>query len=72
MWQQIWFLVNLVFVALLIFYMFAHRTVAIRRLEGRAEPLRKAILTRNIAGILTAVAFVCMAASFLINMRVNG
>ncbi|MFC4103861.1 hypothetical protein [Paenibacillus xanthanilyticus] len=72
MWQQIWFLVNLAFVALLIFYMFAHRTVATRRLEGQPEPLRKAILTRNIAGILTAVAFVCMAASFLINMRVNG
>ncbi|MBB3109147.1 heme/copper-type cytochrome/quinol oxidase subunit 2 [Paenibacillus phyllosphaerae] len=72
MWQQSWFLINMAFVALVIFYMFAHRSVTMAKMEGAQDQLRKALLKRRIAGILTIIAFIGMAGSFVMNMKVNG
>ncbi|MCQ6558189.1 hypothetical protein [Paenibacillus mendelii] len=71
-WQQIWFLVNMVFVALLITFMFTHRSVSMARLEQNEQKVKSAVRVRNTIGIITIIAFLAMIASFLMNMRVNG
>ncbi|UVI32256.1 hypothetical protein [Paenibacillus spongiae] len=71
-WQQIWFVLNMIFVALLIMFMFNHRSVTMARQEQDVQRLRSATRMRGIVGILTIVAFIAMITSFLINMRVNG
>ncbi|WP_274651784.1 hypothetical protein [Paenibacillus humicola] len=71
MWQQIWFVVNFVFVALLIVFMFAHRAVITARQQGDPQRLLRASRTRLAVGVLCAAAFAAMAASFLIAMRMG-
>ncbi|AZN40597.1 hypothetical protein [Paenibacillus albus] len=72
MWQQLWFLTNMVFVTLAIVYLFVHRSVTQARLENDALKLTRARKVRVVVGIFTVVAFIAMASLFLVNMRVNG
>jgi len=72
MWQQIWFIINMGFVALLITFLFVHRSVTLARLAQDAEQLRKAKRLRLILGVLTIVALSAMVFSFLMNMHLNG
>lgn len=72
MWQQLWFLTNMVFVTLAIVFLFVHRSVSIARLEHNEQKVSSMRKARVIVGICTIVAFVVMASFFLVNMRVNG
>lgn len=72
MWQQIWFVVNMLFVALLIVFLFSHRSVTLARQEKAEQRIRNAVRIRTILGILTVLAFIGMALSFVMNMKVNG
>ncbi|REE70665.1 hypothetical protein A8990_12877 [Paenibacillus taihuensis] len=72
MWQQLWFLANMVFVTLAIVFLFVHRSVSIARLENNQQKVSSMRKTRTIVGICTIVAFVVMASFFLVNMRING
>jgi len=72
MLTQIWFLVNLVFVASFIAYLFTGR--ACREAEaagdaGRAKQLRR---RRRLTGLLALAAFIATTAVLLVNMAVNG
>jgi hypothetical protein len=68
-WQQIWFVVNIVFVGLLIGFLFAHRSVTMADGQKDGERKRRAAKIRMVLGILTVLAFIAMAASFLASMR---
>lgn len=68
---QIWFAINVVFVALLIIFLFTHRAVTMARMEKNAELIRRKSRVRLIFGILTIVAFVAMVSSFVYHMKVN-
>ncbi|BBH21144.1 hypothetical protein Back11_24890 [Paenibacillus baekrokdamisoli] len=70
-WQQMWFLTNMVFVAMLIVLLFVHRAVTLARLQKDAERIKRSVRVRTIIGIIVVLAFIAMAVFFLINMRVN-
>ncbi|WP_308639009.1 hypothetical protein [Paenibacillus silvisoli] len=72
MWQQLWFVTNMAFVALVIFYLFLHRSVTTARQEQDAQRLAAMKRGRMLIGVLAVIAFILMASCFLINMRVNG
>ncbi|MBP3964333.1 MULTISPECIES: hypothetical protein [Paenibacillus] len=72
MWQQLWFLTNMVFVTLAIVFLFVHRSVTLAKEQSDQMKLAKAKRVRMIVAIFTSIAFVVMATFFLINMRVNG
>lgn len=74
MWQQIWFIVNCFFVASLIAYLFVHRSYAEAKRQAGHNRRRLSRINRGriALGVASAVLFVLMSASFLINMRVNG
>lgn len=73
MWSGIWFLTNMVFVISVVAFLFAHRAVTEgRRLQVAATRLSASIRLRRTIGIASIVLFVAMAASFMINMKVNG
>ncbi|CAM3962633.1 hypothetical protein L1N85_03430 [Paenibacillus alkaliterrae] len=72
-WTFIWFLVNMLFVASIITYLFMHRSYTEkRRLSNDAELLNRLNRRRRLAGALSIILFIAMAASFMINMRLNG
>ncbi|QHW30312.1 hypothetical protein GZH47_05265 [Paenibacillus rhizovicinus] len=70
-WQQLWFLSNMVFVALLIVYLFMHRAVTLARQEQNAVLLAKKLKVRMTFAFITIASFLVMISFFLINMRVN-
>lgn len=72
MWQQIWFVVNMLFVAFLILLLFSHRSVTLARQEKAEQRIRGALRNRSIWAVLTVLAFIGMAFSFVMNMKVNG
>ncbi|GGD70433.1 hypothetical protein [Paenibacillus nasutitermitis] len=72
MWQQIWFIVNMFFVALLIIFLFSHRSVIQARQEKAEQRIRSAVRKRFVFGVLTVLAFLGMSLSFVMNMKVNG
>ncbi|SEN16686.1 hypothetical protein [Paenibacillus sp. OV219] len=72
MWQQLWFLTNMVFVTLAIVFLFIHRSVTQARNENDALKVSRMRKARAVIGIFTVIAFVVMASFFLVNMRVNG
>jgi uncharacterized BrkB/YihY/UPF0761 family membrane protein len=72
LWQQIWFVVNMLFVTLVIVFLFVNRTLSMARLEKDEARVRQASRIRLMIGILTIIAFIGMVFSFLMNMRVNG
>ncbi|SDW34236.1 hypothetical protein [Paenibacillus sp. CF384] len=72
MWQQLWFLTNMVFVTLAIVFLFVHRSVTLAKQQPDVRRIMKAKKVRMVVGIFTILAFIGMASLFLINMRVNG
>ncbi|QYR20034.1 hypothetical protein KZ483_19465 [Paenibacillus sp. sptzw28] len=72
LWQQIWFVVNMLFVTLVIVFLFVNRALTMARLEKDEARVRRASRKRLIIGILSIIAFIGMVFSFLMNMRVNG
>ncbi|MDQ6421078.1 hypothetical protein RB620_16745 [Paenibacillus sp. LHD-117] len=72
-WTAIWFIMNMLFVASLIAFLFMHRSHAMAAQQGEGAG-RILLLKRRklIAGVVSAVFFAAMCASFLINMRLNG
>jgi hypothetical protein len=73
LWTLIWFLVNMLFVTAVITFLFMQRAFSEAR-NGSAEPslLERLNRRRKLAGIISIVLFVAMAASFMTNMRLNG
>lgn len=73
MWQKIWFISNMGFVATLIWYMFLQRAYAdaLHRKDS-PELLARHRRRRTFAAIGAILLFLLMAAAFLTNMRVNG
>ncbi|MFF2482025.1 hypothetical protein [Paenibacillus sp. NPDC058071] len=73
LWTAIWFLINLLFVASLITFLFMQRAVTEAANNG-SEPdkQQKARQRRNVTAFLSIALLVAMSASFLINMRLNG
>lgn len=70
-WQQMWFLTNMVFVAMLIVFLFVHHSVTQARFQQDADRLKRSLRLRAIIGSITVLAFITMALFFLVNMRVN-
>ncbi|MBO7743958.1 hypothetical protein I8J29_07130 [Paenibacillus sp. MWE-103] len=71
-WQQLWFVSNMIFVALAIVYLFMHRSVTLARQEADAPRLARTKKRRLTSAVLCLASFAAMVAFFLINMRVNG
>ncbi|MFX3633627.1 MAG: hypothetical protein ACE3L7_25075 [Candidatus Pristimantibacillus sp.] len=73
LWTALWFFINIGFVASLIVFLFMHRAYSEAK-DNRADTTRLNQTRRNmkLAGVLSAVLFVAMCASFLINMKLNG
>lgn len=72
-WTVIWFIMNCLFVASLIAFLFAHRAFAMARHQGEdADKLRRLKRVRMSIGIVSAICFALMCASFITNMRLNG
>lgn len=72
-WQKIWFVSNMGFVAMLVWYMFLQRAYA-DALHRGADTAQAAKYRRRrlMAGIAALVLFVVMEGAFITNMRVNG
>ncbi|MEV5028581.1 hypothetical protein [Paenibacillus sp. LPE1-1-1.1] len=72
-WTLIWFVVNMLFVVSIITFMFMHRSYTEAKRQSNDSLLLKQLNARRmLAGILSIVLFLAMAASFMINMRLNG
>ncbi|WP_424766191.1 hypothetical protein [Paenibacillus sp. sgz302251] len=72
-WTAIWFLVNLLFVAASVTYLFLHRSYTeARRQSGDVKRVARLDRRRKLVAILSILLFAAMAASFMINMRLNG
>lgn len=72
-WTLVWFLVNLLFVASAITYLFMHRAYAEKKRETNdALLLGRLNRRRKLAGALSILLFLAMAAAFMTNMRLNG
>ncbi|EFM09909.1 conserved hypothetical protein [Paenibacillus curdlanolyticus YK9] len=73
MWSGLWFLTNMVFVACIIAYLFAHRSVSeARRMDTPVDRIRTLSRRRMALGVASVVMFFVMAGCFMINMRLNG
>ncbi|WP_270170415.1 hypothetical protein [Paenibacillus sp. SYP-B4298] len=71
--QLVWFVINIFFVASAIVMLFAHRGLTEAQRQGApAARLIRLRRLRTTLQILTALLFVAMATSFLINMKLNG
>ncbi|HTG71691.1 MAG TPA: hypothetical protein VL921_20700 [Candidatus Udaeobacter sp.] len=72
-WTIIWFFVNMLFVVSIITYLFMHRSYTeTKRQSGDFALIKRLNARRKLVGVLSIVLFVAMAASFMINMRLNG
>jgi hypothetical protein len=72
MLTQIWFIVNLVFVASFIAYLFVARSSREAESAGHAEQAQKLRIGRRLTGLLAVVTFIAAAAIFVANMAING
>ncbi len=73
LWTLIWFLINLVFVTAVITFLFMQRSYTEARGNGAdTAHVKRLDRRRKLAGIVSIVLFVAMAASFMTNMRLNG
>jgi len=72
MLTQVWFLVNLVFVASFIVYLFAGRAYRDAEAAGDAERARRLRMRRRLTGLLALLAFIATTTVLLVNMAVNG
>lgn len=73
LWTALWFFINIGFVASLIMFLFMHRAYTEAK-NNSADTIRLNHTSRNmkLIGAVSAVLFVAMCASFLINMKLNG
>lgn len=68
-----WFLFNIGFVVSIIIFMFMHRSYSLAKGQlNNAEQISRLNRWRKLLGLLSIFMFVAMAASFVINMRLNG
>jgi uncharacterized membrane protein len=72
MLTQIWFIVNLVFVATFIAYLFVARSSREAESAGPAERAKKLRVGRRLTGLLAIALFIAAAAIFVANMAING
>jgi hypothetical protein len=72
MLTQIWFIVNLVFVASFIAYLFVGRASREAAASGHADRAKRLRIRHRLTGLLALVAFVAATAIFVANMAVNG
>ncbi|KRE54263.1 hypothetical protein [Paenibacillus sp. Soil522] len=72
-WTIVWFFVNMLFVVSIIAYLFMYRSYTeTKRQSGDFALIKRLNARRKLVGVLSIVLFVAMAASFMINMRLNG
>lgn len=72
-WTFIWFLVNILFVVSMITYLFMQRSYTeTKRQSNDSELIARLDRRRKLVGGLSIVLFLAMAASLMINMRLNG
>ncbi|RIX54162.1 hypothetical protein D3P08_07935 [Paenibacillus nanensis] len=72
-WTVIWFVVNTLFVAAAIAFLFMHRAVTLEKQQGSsAERLKTLVKRRNVTAVLSILLFIAMCASFVVNMKING
>lgn len=69
---KIWFVVNLIFVASFIAFLFADRSWRLAKHEGRSDAEEQAKGRRTILGWVSAFLFAATSAVLLLNMYVNG
>jgi hypothetical protein len=72
MLAQIWFLVNGLFVLLVIVFLFINRAYREALREGAPGIAAKLKVWCFLAGLAAVVSFLAMASLFLLNMRING
>jgi len=72
MLTQVWFLVNLVFVASFIFYLFAGRACREAEAAGEAHRAKRLRRWRRLTGLLALLAFIATTVVLLVNMAANG
>ncbi|NIK77436.1 hypothetical protein FHS15_002572 [Paenibacillus castaneae] len=73
LWTVIWFFVNALFVISVITFMFMQRSYSeTKNVKNDADLIKRLDRRRKLVGGLSILLFVAMAASFMINMRLNG
>ncbi|RXZ78294.1 hypothetical protein EBB07_30030 [Paenibacillaceae bacterium] len=71
--QQIWFVVNVFFVASIIILAFAHRSLTEAKMRGdQPERVRKLHGRRQFMIVAVVILFIAMAGSFLASMKIDG
>ncbi len=71
--KVIWFIVNAIFVASFIVFLFRHRVYTQAKLQGASEQqLTRLKKISNIAGGASVLLFLASAAVFITNMAING
>lgn len=72
-WTAVWFVVNSLFVAAAIVFLFMQRAVTLGKQQGAtAERLHTLAKRRSLAAVISIVLFLAMCASFVANMKING
>ncbi|MFD0586773.1 hypothetical protein ACFQZE_02070 [Paenibacillus sp. GCM10027627] len=72
-WTVIWFIVNMMFVASAIVFLFMHRAVTEAKGQGvEAGRLSVLMRRRKVLAVVSILLFVAMSASFMANMMING
>ncbi|RCW51240.1 hypothetical protein [Paenibacillus prosopidis] len=72
-WTFIWFLINILFVVSMIAYLFMQRSYTeTKRQSNDPELIARLDRRRKLVGGLSILFFLAMAASLMINMRLNG
>ncbi len=72
MLTQIWFIMNLLFVASFIAYLFAARSSREAESAGFSERVKKLRNVRRLTGLLAIALFIAATAIFVANMAING
>ncbi len=72
MLTQIWFIVNLAFVASFIAYLFMARNSREAESAGQPERAKKLRAGRRLMGLLALALFLAATAIFVANMAING
>jgi len=72
-WTLVWFLVNMVFVASFIFFLFRHRAYTQAKLQGAdEEQVRELKRFSNWSAIVSVLLFLITTGIFIVNMKLNG
>lgn len=72
-WTLIWFLVNIVFVASFIFFLFRHRAYSQAKLQGASDEQAQQLKRwSNWSGLVSVLLFLITAIILIANMKING